>query len=281
MPGSLFLIAAPLGNPEDLSPRAARLLREVSALYAEDTRTAKRWLAERGVSREVRSCFDANEEARGQEIAAQLGAGQDVGFISEAGTPAVSDPGYRLVRAAIACGARVVPVPGPSAALAALVASGLPTDRFLFAGFPPRKEGARRRWLQQLAAFDATLILFESPLRVAATVADALATLGDRPACVAREISKTHEEFVRAPLSGLLTRYRDERPLGEVTLVVGGAAADPAAQAAATDEAITARARERLAGGQSVRDVVASLTGETGRPHGEIYRLVLAARDGG
>jgi 16S rRNA (cytidine1402-2'-O)-methyltransferase len=190
--------------------------------------------------------------------------------------PTVSDPGYRLVRAAIDAGARVVPVPGPAALILALVGSGLPTDRFFFAGFPPRKPGPRRALFTTLRPLPATLIFYESPHRVSATLADLHQVLGDRPACVARELTKTHEEFVRGTLATLTARYADDRPLGEVTLVVGGAPEDATAD---SDDDLRARAATLLAAGESARDVAQQLADETGRPRREMYDLVLSAKD--
>lgn len=276
-PGTLYVVATPLGNREDLSPRAAALLRAAPVIAAEDTRTARRLLAELGVSvgeRRLLSCFDANEGGRADELAALLRAGEDVVLVSEAGTPLVSDPGYRVVAAAIAAGARVVPVPGPSALLAALVAAGLPTDRFLFLGFPPRKSGGRRRLFESVRALPFTLVLYESPLRVGATLGDLGAVLGEgRAACVARELTKQHEELARGTLGALAARYRDDRPLGEVTLVVAGAdqqAAD------ADEEALAARADALLASGLSARDAVLALAAETRRPRRALYALLVA-----
>jgi 16S rRNA (cytidine1402-2'-O)-methyltransferase len=164
--GSLTVVATPLGNADDLSPRAARALQTATVLVAEDTRSARRLLAELGATaadgeRTILSCYDANEAARAAEVADRLRAGADVVLISEAGTPLVSDPGYRIVAAAIAAGARIVPVPGPAAVLAALVGSGLPPDRFLFHGFPPRKSSPRRRLFESLKALPATLVFYE------------------------------------------------------------------------------------------------------------------------
>jgi 16S rRNA (cytidine1402-2'-O)-methyltransferase len=172
----------------------------------------------------------------------------------------------------------VVPVPGPSAVLAALVASGLPTDRFFFAGFPPRKPGARRALFQELSPIAATLVFYESPHRVAATLGDLADVVGgDRPACVARELTKTHEELVRGSLSQLAQRYAEERPLGEVTLVVGGAASRNAERT--PDDALRDRALTLLDAGVSSRDAASQLAEETGRPRREVYQLVLEARD--
>jgi 16S rRNA (cytidine1402-2'-O)-methyltransferase len=275
-PGTLYVIALPLGNPEDLSPRAVSALRAAEVIFAEDTRTANKLLHDLGIDRPTHSCFDANEPARASEAAALLAQGKTVGLVAEAGTPTVSDPGYRLVRAAIEAGARVVPVPGPAALLLALVGSGLPPDRFFFAGFPPRKPGPRRALLEALRPMPATLIFYESPHRTAATLADLSAQLGpDRPACVARELTKTHEEFVRGTLATLAARYAQERPLGEITLVVGGA---PEGEAAESDEDLRARASALLASGLSARDVAQQLAEESGRSRREIYALVLALR---
>jgi 16S rRNA (cytidine1402-2'-O)-methyltransferase len=272
-PGALYVIATPLGNPDDLSARALDALRAVEVIFAEDTRTARKLLHSHGIDRPTHSCFDANEPARAAEAAALLAAGKAVGLMAEAGTPTVSDPGYRLVRAAIEIGARVIPVPGPSALLLALIGSGLPPDRFFFAGFPPRKPGPRRALLEALRPLPATLIFYESPHRTGATLADLAEHLGpDRPACVARELTKTHEEFVRGSLATLAARYADERPLGEVTLVVGGA---PSEQTE-TDDDLRARARALLAAGSTARDVAQQLATETRRPRREIYALVLA-----
>jgi 16S rRNA (cytidine1402-2'-O)-methyltransferase len=219
----------------------------------------------------VLSCFDANEGARAAEIAALLAGGARVALISEAGTPLVSDPGYRVVAAAIAAGARVVPVPGPSALLAALVAAGLPTDKFLFLGFPSRKPGPRRRLFESVRALPFTLVFYESPLRTGATLADLAATLGDgRRAAVARELTKPHEEVVRDTLGALAARYASDRPLGEVTLVVAGA--DEAAAAEdLDDEALAERARALIAEGKSTRDAADELAALTGRPRREVY----------
>jgi 16S rRNA (cytidine1402-2'-O)-methyltransferase len=279
--GTLTVVATPLGDRRDLSPRAVAALREADLIVAEDTRSARRLLVEVGASGKaaVLSCFDANEGARAAEVAARLEDGANVALISEAGTPLVSDPGYRVVAAAIAAGARVVPVPGPSAVLAALVGAGLPTDRFLFLGFPPRKPGARRRLFESVRALPFTLVLYESPVRTAATLADLAAVLGDRAACVARELTKPYEEFVRGSLAALAARYEPARPLGEVTLVVAGAGEGETAEV--SDDDIVARATELVAAGRSTRDAADELAATTGRPRRDVYRLVARARGGG
>jgi 16S rRNA (cytidine1402-2'-O)-methyltransferase len=275
--GTLYVVASSIGNPGDLSPRAIETLAAADVVLAEDTRSARKLLSSHGIDRRTQSCFDANEPERAVEAVALLRAGHNVALVSEAGTPAISDPGYRVVRAAIAMGARVVPVPGPSAVLAALVASGLPTDSFFFAGFPPRKTGARRLLFSRLGQLGATLVFYESPHRVASTLAELAAVLGlSRPACLARELTKTHEEIVRGSLGELAQRYAAGRPLGEVTLVVGGASVGE--QAGDDEDVLVHRARALLATGLSARDVADTLAVESNRPRRDIYQLVLAVR---
>jgi 16S rRNA (cytidine1402-2'-O)-methyltransferase len=274
-PGTLAVVATPLGDARDLSPRAAETLRAADLIVAEDTRSARRLLGEIGAeTKTILSCFDANEAARAAEVAERLAGGANIALISEAGTPLVSDPGYRIVAAAISAGARIVPIPGPSAVLAALVGAGLPTDRFLFLGFPPRKSGARRRLFESVRLLPYTLVLYESPLRTGATLADLAAVLGDgRRACVARELTKPHEELVRAPLADLAAKYEANRPLGEVTLVIEGAPHDAPAEEL-DDAEILARAQSLLAEGQSTGSVARALAELTGRPRREIYNLI-------
>jgi 16S rRNA (cytidine1402-2'-O)-methyltransferase len=278
--GTLTVVATSLGNAADLSPRALAVLRDADVIVAEDTRSARQLLLAGGIAKTPRilSCFDANEGARAAEVAGLLAQGARVALISEAGTPLVSDPGFRIVAAAIEAGARVVPVPGPSALLAALVAAGLPTDRFLFLGFPPRKPGPRRRLFDSVRALPYTLVLYESPLRVGATLADLTAALGGgRRACVARELTKPHEEIVRDGLGALAERYATQRPLGEVTLVIAGADEAAAAEDVDDDE-LVARAKHLIAEGQSTRDAARALAEMTGRPRRDVYKLITSAR---
>jgi 16S rRNA (cytidine1402-2'-O)-methyltransferase len=277
----LFVVATTLGNRADLSPRAVATLKDADLILAEDTRTARRLLNEIGAARDDRpvlSCYDANEAARAEEVVTRLGEGRSVALVSEAGTPLLSDPGFRVVAAAIAAGARVVPIPGPSAVLSALVGAGLPTDRFVFLGFPPRKSGARQRVFEGVRALPFTLVLYESPMRAGATLGDLAAVLGaGRPACVARELTKPYEEFARGTLGELAERYRETRPLGEITIVVAGAADGAAPGEELTDEEIDERAAKLLAGGLSARDAADQLAALTGRPRRAIYQRVLAA----
>jgi 16S rRNA (cytidine1402-2'-O)-methyltransferase len=280
--GTLTVVATSLGNAGDLSPRALAVLREADVIVAEDTRSARQLLLAGGIGTlpRILSCFDANEGARADEVATLLAGGARVALISEAGTPLVSDPGYRIVTAAIAAGAQVVPVPGPSALLAALVAAGLPTDKFLFLGFPPRKTGPRRRLFESVRALPFTLVLYESPLRAGASLADLAAVLGaDRRACVARELTKPHEEIVRDGLGALADRYATQRPLGEVTLVVAGAPEGAAAADDLDDDELLERAQRLIAEGQSTKDVARALADMTGRPRRDVYNLITSTRE--
>jgi 16S rRNA (cytidine1402-2'-O)-methyltransferase len=283
--GRLWIVAAPLGNPDDLSARARAVLQSADLVLAEDTRSARRLLASEGAARTgqvVLSCFDANETDRAEEAVRRVAAGQNVALLSEAGTPLVSDPGFRVVAAVIEAGLRVQPIPGPSALLAALVGSGLSPERFTFLGFPPRKAGPRRRLFETVRSHPFTLVLYESPLRTPETLGDLQLVLGaDRRACVARELTKTHEEFVRGTLRELHDRYRDNRPLGEVTLVVSGA--NPEAidsEIAASGAALAERAGELLAAGRSARDATDELASQSGRPRRQIYAIVTAIAAG-
>ena len=273
--GRLFVIATPLGNPADLSPRARDALDRADVILAEDTRSARRLLVEAGLapgSRTIVSCFDGNEAERAAEAVEWVAAGRRVAVVSEAGTPLVSDPGFRVVAAVAAAGLRVEPIPGPSAILAALMGAGLSPDRFTFLGFPPRKRGPRRRLFESVRTHPFTLLLYESPLRTGETLADLAEVLGaERRACVARELTKTHEEFVRDTLGALAMRYRDDRPLGEITLVVAGA---PEAAEPWSDDEVVEEARQLLAGGASARDAADQLTPLAHRPRREIYALV-------
>ncbi len=269
---TLFVVGTPIGNLEDLSPRAARVLREVPLVAAEDTRSAKTLLAAAGSSARVVSYFEGNEAARSEDILRALGSG-DVALISEAGMPGVSDPGERVIAAAIAAGHRIEVIPGPSAALAALVASGLPTARFAFLGFPPREEGARRELFGTLRGEVATMIFYEAPDRVGATLADLAAALGeDRRASLGRELTKVHEEHVRGSLGELAAKYREVAPRGECTLVVEGA------REAAPAIDIEAELRRLLAEGLGPRDAAARLVIATGKPRRELYQLALSLR---
>jgi len=220
--GTLFLIATPIGNLEDLSPRAQRILAEANQVYAEDTRRTGQLLRHFEIVARPRSLHAHNERARIREVMDYLGAGQAVAVVSDAGSPVVSDPGAALVDAALDAGHSVVPVPGPSAVIAALSASGFAAVPFVFLGFLPRKPGPQRKRLEAYRERAETLVLFESPHRLVATLRNAAAVLGPRRGCVARELTKVHEEIARGSLQELGERFR-AGVRGEVTIVIEGA----------------------------------------------------------
>jgi 16S rRNA (cytidine1402-2'-O)-methyltransferase len=226
-PGTLYLVGTPIGNVEDLSPRARRLLEAVDVLAAEDTRHTGLLLGRFGLKRSMVSYHDHNKDGRTPHLVEKLRAGASVAIVSDAGSPGISDPAFTLVRAAVQAGVPVVPVPGPSSALCALEVSGLPTDRFAFEGFLPRKSGRRRARIEELRADPRTLIFFESPHRLRAAIEDLLAGLGDRPASVSRELTKKFEETRRGSLRELLGWVESHPPRGEFVLVVGGAPGAP------------------------------------------------------
>jgi 16S rRNA (cytidine1402-2'-O)-methyltransferase len=218
MPGTLFIVSTPIGNLEDVTYRALRVLREAALVAAEDTRHTAKLLSHFDIRTPTTSFHEHNEQEKLPRLVSRLQAGDDIALVSDAGTPGISDPGYRLVKAATAAGIRVEAVPGASAILTALVASGLPTHAFTFAGFPPAREQARERWLNALADRPETLVFFEAPHRIRQTLEAALRVLGDRPAVLARELTKVHESLVRGPISVILANL--EEPRGEFTVVI-------------------------------------------------------------
>ena len=228
MPGLLYLVATPIGNLEDITYRAVRVLRECDAIACEDTRQTRKLLDHYGIEKPTISYHEHNEAQRSAELAARLMAGETIALVSDAGMPLVSDPGYRLVRAAIENGVSVQPLPGPSASLAALAASGLPTDAFHFGGFLPAKAGQRAKLLESLAAESATLIFYEAPHRVMESLEAIEAALGPRPVAVARELTKIHEEFLRGTAAEIRAQLAARGAVkGEITILIGKAAAPP------------------------------------------------------
>ena len=222
----LLVVATPIGNLDDLSPRARQALASADLVACEDTRRTGRLMAHTGDRRPLLSFHDHNERRRLPRLLEELEAGHTVALVSDAGTPLLSDPGYPLVREAIRRGHRVVAIPGPSAALAALVVSGLPPHPFTFLGVPPPKRGKRRTFFERFAGLDHTLVWFESPHRIVASLADALAVLGDRPAAVGRELTKLHEEVVRGTLAEVLAELEGRAAVKGELVVVAGAAVD-------------------------------------------------------
>lgn len=267
------MVATPIGNLEDITFRALRILREVDLVAAEDTRQTAKLLQHYGIRKFLVSYHEHNERRRTGELMAQLRAGRSVALVSDAGTPGISDPGYELIRACVEEGIPVVPVPGPSAVLAALAASGLATDRFLFAGFIPRKSSDRRRFFEELKEERGTLILFESPERILESLRDLRAVVGDRRVAVCRELTKLHEEVFRGRISEALAHLEAHPPRGEITLVVEGASPE-----SAEDEKTDEDLRRLLAQGESVRDAAEVVARAYGISRREAYRRALRIR---
>lgn len=273
--GTLFIVAVPIGNPEDLTLRARDVLRGVAVVAAEDTRHFATLARHHQIATRSVSYHDHNEEARTRELVARLQAGDDVALVSDAGTPLVSDPGYRLVRAAIGAGITVTSLPGPSAVTTALAASGLPPHPYRFLGFLPRTAAQRRATFEAVAGDPATLVAFEAPRRLADTVRDALAVLGDRPACLARNLTKPHERYQRGSLDALRSELEAEGEVrGEATLIIGGADQARAALDEAEDDA-----RLLLTGGAPAKAVQELLVRRHGLAKRDAYALVLRMRD--
>lgn len=280
MNGTLYVVATPIGELADLSPRARHILGAVDRVAAEDTRTAMRMLREAGIGvGVVESCHDHNERRRAPALVARMLAGESVALISEAGTPLLSDPGYRVVRAAIEAGVRVVVVPGPSAAVAALSGAGLPTHPFLFLGFLPRDPGPRDAVLDARRFEPATSVIYEAPHRLLDTLGAIAARWGDRPAALARDLTKPHERWNRGTVASVAAEVAAEGEVrGEATLVVGGCEGDAdAAEQARVDALIDALVAAEVPV-QVVRDVVASVYARSRR---DVYQRALAARRGG
>jgi 16S rRNA (cytidine1402-2'-O)-methyltransferase len=269
--GTLYVVATPIGNLEDITLRALRTLKEVDLVACEDTRHTRRLLTHFAIGTPTISYHDHNARTRAPQLVERLEAGESIALVSDAGTPAISDPGYRLISSAAERGVRVVPIPGPSAAVAALSASGLATDAFLFAGFLPPKSGARRTRLSELKDERATLVLYEAPHRVAETLADMREILGDRHAVVARELTKLHEELLRGRLSELESALGPERRRGEIVLLVAGATDEPAA---ADETPVADRVAALEAEGLSRMDAIKRVAKERGLPKRDVYREV-------
>lgn len=274
--GTLYVVGTPIGNLEDMSFRAVRVLREVRLIAAEDTRTARVLLAHFDIHTPVTSYFEHNKLTKLETILEAL-AGGDVALISEAGMPGLSDPGYELIKAALEAGHPVVPVPGPVAAVTALAVSGLPTDRFLFLGFLPRRQPERRRLLASVAAEPGTLVAYEAPHRLCQALADIAEVLGDRPIAVAEELTKRFESVWRGRVSEAVAHFQAKSPRGEYTLVIGGAPRGAKAEAWPA-ERLKSALRTLLAEGLSLAAAVRILSKLTGVPHRMIYRMALEIR---
>jgi 16S rRNA (cytidine1402-2'-O)-methyltransferase len=274
MPGTLYIVATPIGNLEDITLRALRVLKEVDVVAAEDTRHTQVLLNHYGIQTPLTSYHEHNERTKAEALVKQLLKGQDVALVSDAGTPAISDPGFRLVKQAVDAGIRVIPLPGASALTAVLSASGLPTDRVAFEGFLPAKKKQRREKLRALRDEARTLLFYEAPHRLAETLDDVHELLGDREAVLAREVSKVHEEFLRGRISELLHALRRREIRGEFTLIISGSAGE----IAVTEDRLKAEIYELHLRGMRVKEIAEVLGEKFGYPKKEIYRLALAGK---
>jgi 16S rRNA (cytidine1402-2'-O)-methyltransferase len=274
MPGTLYLVATPIGNLGDITTRALETLRRVSFVACEDTRHSRVLLEHFGISADTVSLPAFAEGQRAGRILERLEAGEDCALVTDAGSPAISDPGEKLVAEALERGVKVVPVPGPTAVVAALSASGLPTGRFHFLGFLPRKGPERQAMLEEVAPLSATLALYESPRRLAETLEDLRDALGERRAVVARELTKVHEEFVRGTLASLVGRYATEEPRGEVVVLVEGRTGERRW----SEEELRRALEEGLGRGEKLKGLSTELARRAGWSGQEVYRLGLGLK---
>ena len=269
--GTLYLVATPIGNLEDMSPRAVRVLREASLIAAEDTRHTGKLLKHFEIETQLTSYFEHNKLNKLDYILDKLGTG-DVALVSDAGTPAINDPGYELVRAALASNHDVVPVPGPSAPITALAVSGLPTDSFLYLGYLPSKTSDRHKRLQEVESHSYTLIFFESPHRIVESLEDLLSILGDRRICVAREMTKLFEEYWRGTISGAVEYFKSQPARGEFTLVIEGKQKEERSQW--TEAELLAAIEQELQSEKSAKDISVELAEQSGWNKKEVYSLI-------
>ena len=277
MPGTLFVVATPIGNLEDITVRALRVLREVAVIAAEDTRRTAHLLARYAITTPTTSLHHHNESAKSAAIIDRLQRGDAVALVSDAGTPTVSDPGRQLIREAIAAGIRVEPVPGPSAVLAALTASGFETDSFTFLGFPPTRAKHRNLWFEKLSLVAGTIVFFEAPHRIVETLGDLERLVGDCEASISRELTKAHEETVRGQIS--LIKQHFTEPLGEFTIVIR--VTNPE-RVPARDEDVIAEFGEMTAiSGFTKRKAVGLLARRHGLQPNRVYALIEAAKKSG
>jgi len=270
----LYLVSTPIGNLEDITLRALRVLKEVGLIAAEDTRKTRVLLDHFDIHTPLTSYFEHNKLSKLEALLDAL-AEHDVALVSEAGMPGLSDPGYELIRAALARDVNVVVVPGPSAVVSALVASGLPTDQFVFVGFLPRKSGERKTLWQSLARERRTLVAYEAPHRVLESLRDARAVLGNRPISIARELTKMHEEFVRGTLDDAIAHFEANAPRGEFTFVVGGAASEAAVW---DEDAISSELTRLLDEGLSSQDAIREVTQQSGWRKRNVYAQWVAMK---
>jgi 16S rRNA (cytidine1402-2'-O)-methyltransferase len=274
----LYLVSTPIGNLEDITLRALRVLKEVDLIACEDTRRTRRLLNHFGIAKPTISYHEHNEPKRAAELAERLSRGESIALVTDAGTPGISDPAYRIVVAAVERGVTVTPVPGATAIIAGLVASGLPTDSFLFAGFLPSRKQARRARLDELKAERATLVFYEAGRRIRESLLDVREILGDRRAAVARELTKLHEQFIRGAVSEIIAHFEANEPRGEMTLVIAGSREDNlgAAQSISVSEEVGRLESER---GLSRIEAIKQVARSRGLSKREAYQLLLDERE--
>ena len=271
MSGKLFLVASPIGHLKDITERAIETLRAAAFIVCEDTRHSRILLGSYGISAETLSLPAYAEAQRSRAILRRVAEGETAALLTDAGTPAISDPGEFLVKEALLMGIEVVPIPGASALITALCASGLPTGRFHFLGFLPRQSSDRAAILDEVSALRATLVLYESPRRVVETLQSLLDALGDRSASVARELTKIHEEFIRGPLSYLIRHFEAGQPLGEFVVMVAGRIGEDRWNLGQVDQAL----RAGLGRGDKLKALAVEISGQAGWPSKDVYRLGL------
>lgn len=277
MPGTLYIVATPLGNLEDITFRAVRILKEVDLIAAEDTRHSKKLLGHYGITTPTIACHEHNETAKAQDLIQRLENGANIALISDAGTPLISDPGYRLVSLAQKKGICIVPVPGCNAAITGLSASGLPTDAFIFLGFAPRKQGRLTSFLNDAAHHKATLIFYESPRRVIRLISSAIMAFGDRQACLARELTKQYEEFIRGPLSSILFALENRESIkGECVLFIIGSDEQAVDLSA---EQMEAMIMDGLNQNMRTGDLAKKIAGLANCPKSEAYDMILTLKN--
>jgi len=274
--GILYLVATPIGNLEDMSPRGVRILRECILIAAEDTRHTGRLLKHFDIKTPLTSYFEHNKLNKLDLILEKLSQG-DVALVSDAGMPAINDPGYELVQAALASNFDVLPVPGPSAPITALAVSGLPTDSFLYLGYLPHKSSERRKAVMQIADLHYTLIFLESPHRIVDSLEDILSVLGDRRICVAREMTKMYEEYWRGQVGGAIEHFKSKDPRGEFTLVVEGKRKEE--RSVWTEEELLEAIKKELKTGKSAKEISAELAKKSGWNKKEVYNFVVRQKD--
>jgi len=280
MPGTLYLVATPIGNLADITHRALQVLRDVDLIACEDTRHTRKLLQHYGIDTKTISYHEHNEQQRAAELIELIKQGSDVAIVSDAGTPSISDPGFRLVRVAVENEITIVPLPGPSALISALIATGLPTDQFFFGGFLPARTSARRARFDELRSVPGTLIFYEAPHRLAPSLRDAHDILGEREAVVARELTKLHEEIRRGRLSELAEHYSTvEQPRGEIVLLIDRNVLDEAATRDAQRSSVAALVKQFETDGLDHRAALKKAARELGLSRAEAYRRLVAERE--